>query len=300
MNSIAIGNQILPIKDYYCSDNNGYIPRQDGKLWLYVNVTDVCNGCCPFCINPGRKSGTTPFDISVFSQITSRIKDHVYGISLTGGEPMLCPELIDEITNTVETIFSREEELDLVTNGIDFHRILDLRHLRRFYSVHLSRHRLTDGENDLLFGFPTVSWRELKQIISKLDDPGMIVLNCLLMTGGIDSLEKAETYLELAASAGVRNVSFIGMSNCNAFCEAHYIDPSELFSKRNDRFHIWSQYHDHTFCSCMSGSYDAAPGSIRFYFRSIGTGKPSYTRQLVYTADNQLLAGFGGAEISIL
>ena len=27
----------------------------DGKLWLYVNVTDICNGSCPFCINPCTK-----------------------------------------------------------------------------------------------------------------------------------------------------------------------------------------------------------------------------------------------------
>ena len=34
--------------------------------------------------------------------------------------------------------------------------------------------------------------------------------------------------------------------------------------------------------------------SIRFYMRSMGKKRGEYTRQLVYTADNHITAGFGG------
>ena len=297
MKSIKIGNQELLIKDYYCSDGTGYYPRDDGKLWLYANLTDVCNGYCPFCINPGKKTGNSPFDLLQFKKMLERVKEHVYGISLTGGEPMLVPGLIDEVAEAVMESLGWDVELDMVTNGFDLERIADLRYLENFCSIHVSKHMLSDEDNDRLFGFHTVSWDGLKRLINSLKDPGAIVLNCVIMKDGIDTLEKAEEYLERASYAGVQNVSFIGMSICNQFCESHYVDPKSLKLGKSKPFYIWSQYNDHDFCSCQSGSYQAEARNIRYYIRSMGKGRASYTRQLVYTADNKLLAGFGGKEI---
>ena len=299
MREIIIGNQSIQIKDYHCSNGNGYLPKDDGKLWLYVNLTDICNGRCPFCINPCRKSGVNPFDIQRFRKCLNRIREHVYGVSVTGGEPMLDPELLDAVADVVVRECGHDQEMDIVTNGTGFQRVKDLRHLTDLYSIHLSRHRLTDEENDRLFGFPSVSWEELRETISSLKDPGAVVLNCVLMRGGIDSLENISAYLEKAISVGVRNVSFIGMSKCNRWCEEYYIDPGEIQIKEDARFHIWSSYQDHDWCCCRSGSYEANNRSIRFYMRGMGHETPDYTRQFVYTSDNRLLAGFGGKEICL-
>ena len=298
MKTVQLGDKTLVIKDYYCSDGAGYYPRTDGKLWLYVDLTDVCNGHCPFCINPGRKSGTSPFDLGAFRKTLMRIRDHVYGISLTGGEPMLTPQLVDDAAGVVREIFDGDEEIDLVTNGVGFGSILDLRHLATFGSIHLSRHRLTDEENDRLFGFHTVTWEELRKTVALLRDPGAVVLNCILMKGGIETAEQVGEYLKRAAAAGVQNVSFIGMSKCNRFCEEHYVNPFDLKLEENGSFHIWSRYRDHGFCGCMSGSYETDACSIRFYMRGMGDRNVPYTRQLVYTEDNRLLAGFSGDTIS--
>lgn len=300
MKTIKINDQFITIKDYHCSDGTGYLPREDGKLWLYVNLTDVCNGHCAFCINPGRKSGTSPLDLAEFKKTLLFIKDHVYGISITGGEPMLEPMLIDKAIGIVREVFPGNEEIDIVTNGNRFVDILNLRYLNQLDSIHLSRHRLSDEENDVLFGFHTVTWDELKDTLFRMDDPGAVVLNCVLMKGGIETAEQVEWYLRKALTAGVRNVSFIGMSICNRYCEEHYVDPYDLKLENRDRFHIWSNYNDHGFCSCMSGNYESNSGSIRFYIRGMGNGSiPGYTRQLVYTADNRLLKGFGGEAISL-
>ena len=88
------------------------------------------------------------------------------------------------------------------------------------------------------------------------------------------------------------------MSRHNFFCLKNYIDPGKLDLYQDNRFHMWNRLVDHDYCSCSSGSYDSDNGSIRFYYRSIGSEKVPYTRQLVYTADNRLLAGFSGKEIS--
>ncbi|MBR4656824.1 MAG: radical SAM protein [Oscillospiraceae bacterium] len=298
MRILNILGKDVPIKDYWCSDGTAYYPRTDGKLWLYVNITDVCCGSCPFCINPGRRSGSSPFDIGRFRTCLGLIRDHVYGVSLTGGEPMLEPELVDAVLGAVREVFGREE-IDLVTNGTAFDRLLRLENLVSLHSVHVSRHRLSDEDNDALFGFHTLTWEELRQAAERLDDPGALVLNCLLMKGGIETLDQAADYLERASSAGVRMVSFIGMSRCNPFCEEHYLDPFRLAFGEDRRFHIWSRYADHEFCGCMSGSYRAEAGSIRFYVRGMGSRPTPCARQLVYTEDNRLLAGFGGEPIAV-
>lgn len=297
MKQILIGDQSLFIKDYYCDDGFGYLNRDDGKLWLYINVTDVCNGRCPFCINPCRKEGTSPFDLSSFRETLIKIKDDVYGVSLSGGEPMLEADLIDEILLTVRNILGDRIEIDMVTNGIHFEKIVHLKNLNELNTIHVSRHHIDDAINDSLFGFHTVPKDTLKHVISGLKDPGMIVFNCALIKGYVDSVEKIAQYLEFSAEMNVQNTSFIGLSICNDYCRENFIDPASLDFSDDPKFHIWNTQKDHEYCKCCTGSYEASLRPVRFYYRCIGKQKAEYTRQLVYTADNRLLAGFSGKEI---
>ena len=298
MKTIVIGDQKLQIKDYYCAQKDEYIARTDGKLWLYVNLTDVCNGTCPFCINPLVKEGKDIIDPASYREMLQRINNHIYGVSLTGGEPLLYPELANEIIEITQEVCGSRVEKDLVTNGTDFSLAIDILKMDLLDSVHLSRHRITDKENDQIFGFHTASAHEISSVLTEMENPAQVVLNCVLMAGGVDSVRNMAEYLEFASDLGIRNVCFIGMSRHNSFCESHYIDPWNLNLSQNARFHIWNEYHDHDYCGCRSGSYDAVNGSIRFYYRRIGDRKPSYARQLVYSADNRLFAGFSGKEIS--
>ena len=254
MKSIIIGDQELQIKDYYCANDGKYLDRQDGKLWLYVNLTDICNGSCPFCINPNVKNGSNTIDPASYQVMLGRIKDYLYGVSFTGGEPMLYPDLANQIIAITHEICGAHVEKDLVTNGTGFERILDLLDIEHLDSVHLSRHMITDAENDKLFGFSTVSAEDIAMVIAKMDDPAQIVLNCVLMAGGVDTTQRLSHYLEFATELGVRNVSFIGLSRHNEFCEANYIDPRQLDMSHDARFHIWNEYCDHEYCSCSSGS----------------------------------------------
>lgn len=297
MKEVIVGNQQLEIKDYYCSYEGEYIPRTDGKLWLYVNIADVCNGSCPFCINPCSSSGENHFDICTFRETLRRISAIIYGVSLTGGEPMLCPELANSVICAVGEVLEPSVEVDMVTNGTGFSTIIESLPLNKLDSVHLSRHEIEDAENATIFGFPTAPSKQISQTLQKIKDPAQIVLNCALISGHIDSREKVAEYLEFASELGIKNVSFIGLSKCNKYCVEHYVDPKLLEMESDKRFHIWNAYRDHEYCSCSSGSYDARNGSIRFYYRRIGERNAPYIRQLVYTADNRLLAGFSGKEI---
>lgn len=308
MQTIRIGNQSFEIKDYYCSPDQQYFPKRDGRLWLYVHLTDVCPAACPFCVNPGRKSGTTPFDIRAYETILRKIRPHIHGVSFTGGEPMLTPELLDEAVHVTSEVMDEvlpdtsdlpghEVEIDMVTNGIHLEKIPELHSIDRLDSIHISRHRIDDGENSRLMGIRTPSLDSIRQMMSRLHDPGQVVFNCLLSKQGIHSAETIAAYLEMAAETGVLNSSFIGIMPVNAYCIQERVDPGTLDLSRDPRFHVWNHFHDYDYCSCSSGHYHARARYVRFYYRAVGTRTAPYSRQIVYTHDNRLLKGFGGEEI---
>ena len=297
MKTIRIGGTPLLIKDYYCSQDETYIEKRDSKLWLYVNVSNLCPCSCPFCVNPCGKNGENTFDLVKYRNVLTQIKDVVYGVSFTGGEPLLFPELLGEVVMVTNEVIGPDAELDLATCGIGLERFLKLQASDFLFSIHISRHRIGDVENRKLMGANTPDISELKSIVRNMKEPGRIVFNCVLHKDGVHSTESMAEYLEMAAEIGVSNTSFIGLINANGYCREQYIDPRELHLENDTRFQIWNQFHDHSYCSCSSGDYEAEAGLVRFYYRLPGNEAAPYARQLVYTADNKLLAGFGGEVI---
>jgi|BioPla2DNA2_1021312.scaffolds.fasta_scaffold29707_3 molybdenum cofactor biosynthesis enzyme MoaA len=299
MKEIVIGKRTLHIKDYHCAAFDGeHIPRNDNKLWLYVNVTDICNAVCPFCVNPSRANGRNSFSVSVFKQILEKVSPFVYGVSITGGEPMLYPKLVDEVALIVTDIIGTNIELDLVTNGTKLNEIRKLKMLDRFESIHISRHKIDDEGNAVLMRAKTPTIKEIKELVCMLDDPAKVVLNCVMQKGGVSNASEMADYLEMAAWAGVKNTSFVGFFMANQFCKDNYISPASIDLSHDKRFRVWNKFNDYDYCSCSSGDYRAENGNVRFYYRCPGKSGANYCRQLVYAADNKLLDGFDGLEIT--
>lgn len=298
MELLKIGSQIFSTKDYYCAREDGvYIPKKNGKLWLYVNLTNLCNAHCPFCVNPAVWKGSQTVDPARFRETLEEISSCVDGVSITGGEPMLFPELVDGVAGAVNEILGPDIRLEMATNGTNLAKIPELTFLERFTSIHISRHRADDAGNAALLGFSAPSVTEIRDLVASLKDPGKIVFNCVLQKGGVETLADAAAYLEMAAEAGVQNTGFVGLFLANDYCRTHYVSPGELAFEKDDRFCLWGQLRDHGYCRCGSGDYRAETGFVRFYFRCPGSEKAPYARQLVYNHDNRLLDGFGGEEI---
>ena len=297
MKEVQIGNKLFKIKDYYCSQDKEYLPKDDGKLWLYINVCNICQADCPFCISPSIPEKDSTFDILRFRRILRDIKGHINGISLTGGEPLLFPELVDKIVDVINSELPYGIETDIVTNGVNLSRIMELHNINKFDSIHISRHMIMDEDNQKLMKAPTPTIKEIAAIASKIRDSGKLVFNCVLQKGGIDSIEKVKAFLEMAAKAKVLNTSFIGMFLANDYCKKSYVNPKNLDFDEGVGFSAWNHYYDHDFCSCSTGSYNAKAGTVGYYYRCPGDKSANYARQLVYTTDNRLLAGFGGEEI---
>lgn len=316
MLEIKLNNIKLPVKDYYCNpcgDNfqedsrYQYIKKDTATLWLYVNVTDSCNASCEFCVNHSNTHTAHSYvDPEHYSRTLQQILPYIHGVSFTGGEPMLNPQLLNTLIQETEQLVSDDVEIDLATNGTSLKQLVSLECFDRITSVHISRHSIDQNINDHLMHISSPTQDEIKEFLSMIKDPGKVVFNCVLQKGGVATLENVADYLDFAIETGISNTSFIGMFQANEYCRQHYVSPGNLpiVSDRGvlewnqihpDRqFYIWNRFGDYEYCHCLSGSYENKHGGTRFYFRCPGTvTPPDYCRQLVYTADNVLQDGFG-------
>lgn len=314
MKSIEINGTVLNVKDYYCCpcgsnfeplEGADYFVQDDPKLWLYVNVTDKCNAACPFCVNK-RRNTNERIDLAKYENALNIAAQHVSGVSFTGGEPMLDPLLLIVMINIADSIIDENAEFDMVTNGTNLEMLPVLgAGSSRLSTIHISRHAIDDDENRKLMKWADApSWDSIKETVAKLSDPGMVVLNCVLQKGGVQSMEDVCAYLDKAIDAGIRNTSFITMIPASSFCVDNYISPEtfavvsdemvKLFNDTHDsKITIWNRMRDHNYCKCLSGSYETASGRTRFYFRFPGESRtPGFCRQLVYTVDNNMQYGF--------
>ena len=319
---IQIGNSKLSVKNYHCIEcDDNFIPCKESDYYtkgkpgirLYVHVTDYCNGNCPFCRRKDEPQKDSEVNPIIFEKYLRQISPFVASVDITGGEPMLFPGLTDELIGIADQILSPETEIDLVTNGTNFHYLPEMGNAARLTSVHLSRHMINDSDNQKLMGYKTPSSEEIVKVIQRLNDPGKVVLNCVLQEDGVASEADIADYLDFSIRLGVRNNSFIGMFRSTAFCREHYVSPWEMpfltdngCKKWNNehpeqQFAIWNRHADHDFCRCLTGSYHNSYGRTRFYFRCPGDAiRPEYCRQLVYTSDNRVVAGFAQDSIVLL
>lgn len=303
MKSIMIGKTSLNIKDYECSNDGVYLPKDKLRLWLYVNMTDACPATCQFCVHAASKSHeASSFDVDTFGKTLKQIAPYVSGISLTGGEPMLNVDLIESVINIIRYSVSPDIELDMVSNGLNINMLPNIKGIDRFATIHISRHAVDDQNNRHLMNWSDApSAYELKHVFASLKDPGLTVLNCVLQKNGVHDQNSALEYLEFASEVGAANVSFIGMFMANDYCRNEYVSPVGLSLGEDPRVNVWNHFRDHDYCQCSTGDYHAEAGWIRYYYRCPGKQQgPDYCRQLVYGTDNLLRTGFGNSPVIIL
>lgn len=306
MRTLRLYDKTIPVKDYYCSaaGEDFYQPMKKPGLWLYINVTDRCNGSCRFCVNHsnGREGPRVAcVDPARMSSVLSELMPNLSGVSLTGGEPTLERDTFADVLHVVRELVPPDIMLNLATNGTGMEELQRKGLFEPFSTIHISRHAVSDEENRKIMGFPAPSAGDLEQLLARAEDPGVFVLNCVLQKGGVETPEDVRAYLEMAAGIGIQNVSFIGMFQANSYCQTHAVSVAKVADAvfAEPDFRLWNHHKDHQYCSCLTGDYHAEKRWIRFYFRCPGAEKAAYVRQLLYTADNRLLQGFGDSSLDL-
>lgn len=191
------------------------------KIYCPCNLNLVidrrCNCDCRFCFSRGERPGQRITDEEYLTKLESVLKN-LRGlpieITITGGEPTLCPERLIPVMRMVKEYgFSNRT---FSTNGTGLLERTEgkplLQYMKEYgciYNINLSRMSADEAENRRIFGGDTVGNREIEQIAHFADVNDMdLRLSCNLLKGAVDSWERVRRYMVFYRNLGVASFVF--------------------------------------------------------------------------------------------
>ena len=147
MKTIELFDQEILVKDSLCGPTPESRWEVEPNLRLYIKVTDYCNANCLFCAN-GTCTDFGKIDLVKLEFVIRYLKEknRLHSIGLTGGEPMINPELVNNILNLIWSIDSRID-VQISTNGLNLREIANFDNPNNLESIHISRHHYDDSKN---------------------------------------------------------------------------------------------------------------------------------------------------------
>lgn len=295
MKTINLFGHDIIVRDTLCSTNRDDLKKVEPSLRLYIKLTDACNADCLFCANrESRDFGNLNFRKLEFVIRYLLDRDLLHGISITGGEPMMNPDKINMLLNLIYSI-DPNMEVAISTNGYKLRSFLDMEHVNKLESIHISRHHYDDEVNYSIFGSRDVASTEDIIVLQEgLDDKRIININTLVMKDYIDDLREIKKMLNYVGDVGVYKNGFVSLMRCNQFSRDHFINFNDIFKALDESFYLGHHFYNGEYCECVDGVYLTDNQKIvEFYARMVKECQCPYTAQLVYTSDNKVTAGFG-------
>ena len=295
MKTINLFGHDIIVRDTLCSTDSKDLKVVDPSLRLYIKLTDACNADCLFCANKeSRDFGNLDFRKLEFVIRYLLDRGLLHGISITGGEPMMNPDKMNMLLNLIYGI-DPNMEVAISTNGYNLRSFLDMEHVNKLESIHISRHHYDDEVNYSIFGSRDVASTEDIIVLQEgLDDKRIINTNTLVMKDYIEDLAGIKRMLNYVGDVGVYKNGFVSLMKCNQFSKDHFINFNDIFSSLDESFYLGHHFYNGEYCECVDGVYlTDNERMVEFYARMVKDCSCPYTTQLVYTSDNKVTAGFG-------
>lgn len=295
MKTINLFGHDIIVRDTLCSTDPSKSIIVEPSLRLYIKLTDACNADCMFCANrESRDFGNIDFKKLEFVIRYLLDKGLLHGISITGGEPMMNSDKMNELLNL---IYSIEPSLDVAisTNGYNLREFLNMEHVNKLESIHISRHHYDDEVNYEIFGSRNVaSTEDIIALQEGLDDKRIININTLVMKDYIEDLRSIKRMLDYVGDVGVYKNGFVSLMKCNQYSRDYFINFNDIFEALDESFYLGHHFYNGEYCECVDGIYLTNNDKmVEFYARMVKDCECPYTTQLVYTSDNKVTAGFG-------
>ncbi len=205
-----------------CPEGCGFCERHEQHLCIpIIEITNRCDLVCPVCINASGRDTRKPFhpwDLSLeelrhLLDKTIEAERQLDVINLSGGEPLLHPQLLEMIDEAL----SRKEiiRVSLSTNGLRF--LDEPRLLQELHKRHIVISLQFDGFEENIYkdlrGRPIL--REKLEILDMLKDCGITTSLTMTAAGGVndDQFPKMLDYLfghDHVVSLMVQPVAFVG------------------------------------------------------------------------------------------
>jgi organic radical activating enzyme len=183
---------VKPNKNNFCGGN-----FQD---WLEVNLIDICNGKCSWCIETNGYHPT--FHASWEIIVQQSLESKKTNIILLGGEPTLYKDL----EWVIRGLYTEKRKVWVTTNGSLLSPDFVFKKLDGLTGINISIHSYDLQKNKEITG---IQLNDLKETISALHKINANVrLNCNCILGHIDSKEAIDKYVLFAKEVGADKVRF--------------------------------------------------------------------------------------------
>jgi len=296
MEKINLFNNELIVKDYLCTSNPSVYQKSNPSLRLYIKLTDYCNADCMFCANKSSEDFGS-LDLKKIEFVIRYLvsKNAIHSIGITGGEPMLNPEKLNNLINLIFSIDTKLE-VQVSTNGYNLKEFKNFDRVNDLESIHISRHYYNDNINYQIFNSNKIASKD--DIISLqefLDDKKIININTIVMKDYINSLKEIKNMLNHVGDMNVYKNGFVSLMKCNDYSKEKFINFNDIFNNLDDNFFKGHHFYSKEYCECIDGVYLTNNNKlVEYYARMVKECNCPYVNQLVYTSDNKLKAGFTG------
>ena len=191
-------------------------------LNLNILITYNCNCSCDFClVKQERKLPviSNQLYLTQLEQALKQLQGIPIEITITGGEPTLCPERLIPVLDLLKRYNIPHRTFS--TNGTGllncFQNKPILQHMKEAgagYNINLSRMYMEESINQKLMKGNTVSISDMKQIASFCDVNDMdIRISCNLMKNGVADFDSMKEYIKSVELLGFDNVIFRELVN---------------------------------------------------------------------------------------
>ncbi|MBR8842411.1 radical SAM protein [Pseudoalteromonas sp. JC3] len=227
-----------------------------------IQITEKCNLKCAHCFVSARKYGDTIPYVDIKNKILPQlIKSNVISVSLTGGEPMIHPE----INKIIKLFIENNIKVTLCTNGtlISENQIKEYQSIGGvFFNISLDGF---SSQSHGKFRGDKNSFYETKNTIEKIGEAGL--LKGILVTP--NNLASSNEYNEICEFAIECNAKFVLMNplssmgrgvNSKGKLEAQKAMMTKVknatsnYKKDIDVVHIRFPYNDKPLSSCEAGN----------------------------------------------
>jgi molybdenum cofactor biosynthesis enzyme MoaA len=285
---VRLFDKNIGIKEYGC--NNGRvlgmpIPK---SVNLFVKVTNRCNAACRFCSNAGYTTVQSSFDHDKFWRIVDELLANgimINRINITGGEPSVVPDIVNEILKHASDVKYQGIHLHLNTNGLTA-ASQKLMTNPRWNSISISLHHYDSAKLSEIYGIniapDSLSFNNID--INKVNG------SCNLLRGYIDSPSEVEKMLNFAISIGLPRLGFVSLMRVNNYCRANYVDFSEIDFETIPHMYFTESRNRGTDCKCSNYLYNNDGKMIEVYMRNYCN--PAYCESSLMYDGRYLRQGF--------
>ena len=283
-----IFNKQIQLKSMSCAHGHSQPQPIPKAVNLFIKVTDFCNARCAFCSNGRCHENIVAFDHVKLWEVIEELRENdiiINRINITGGEPSVASETVNQILATASTEQYHKIHLHLNTNGL-LPASQDMMQHTRWNSISMSLHHYDRDKLSEIYGV-SISEKALEFMDI---DTERVNASCNLIRGFIDTPTEVENMMKFAISLRLPRLGFVALMKVNDYCKKHYVDFDEINFTNIPHLYFTESRNRGADCKCSNYLYNHNGRILEVYMRNYSN--PNYCESSLMYDGRYLRQGF--------